>query len=388
MCVKEQIIREKKQKYIKREREVMNVMAGCRGFVTLYCTFQDATGLYFVMTYAKNGDLLPHINKVGKFDKECTQFYAAELLLALENMHKRGVVHRDLKPENVLLDDNKHTLIADFGSAKLLEGGVAPQETATTTTTTCANGGSSADSDESSLGDAEGKNPRYQRGRKNSFVGTAQYVSPEILKGQPSSAAVDLWAFGCIIYQMVTGLPPFRGGSEYLIFQSILKQQLSFPDGFDAQAKDLVEKLLVLEPSARIGAKDRNRYDSIRSHPFFEGIDWEHLHEQEPPKMYPHDATGQQQQQAYKVPDSLEPGLGQRQLARLLGMDLGIGADMGDDDDEEEDEEAEAVAPIDAKSQSLRPKSIADVSPEEKQARLEKQKTEKWDAFAEVSAGG
>lgn len=382
MCVKEHILREGKQEYIKREREVMNVLSGCPGFVNLYCTFQDAARLYFVMTYAKNGDLLPHINKVGSFTKECTQFYAAELLLALENMHKRGVIHRDLKPENVLLDDNMHCLLCDFGSAKLLDGGVAPVE-----------GDNSAGLEPVVDLTATGKatNPRYQRGRKNSFVGTAQYVSPEILKGQPSSAAADLWAFGCIIYQMVSGLPPFRGGSEYLIFQSILKQQLSFPDGFDAEARDLVEKLLVLDPSARIGAKDRNRYDSIRSHPFFRGIDWERLHEQKPPKIDPY-LPGLEEEnlsaeelktKAYKVPDHLPPGLDEKQLTRLLGMDLGIcGA-------EEEVKQVVRSGDVEEEAKttrkSLQPKSIADVTEAEKEIRLEKQKTDKWDAFADVS---
>lgn len=372
MCTKDHIIREKKQEYIKREREVMNVMSGCEGFVSLYCTFQDAARLYFVMTYAKHGDLLPHINKVGSFDKECTRFYAAELVLALENMHKRGVIHRDLKPENVLLDDKMHTLIADFGSAKLLDGGLAPPETTAAVTST-------------GTGDAlqeDAKNPRYQRGRKNSFVGTAQYVSPEILKGQPASAAVDLWALGCIVYQMVSGLPPFRGGSEYLIFQSILKQHLSFPDGFDEEAKDLVERLLVLEPSARIGAKDRNRYDSIRAHPFFRGIDWEQVHVQEPPKLYPY-LPGLMETMAptYNVPDHLEPGLGEKQLTRLLGLDLGLGEEEEQDAGQEaEAEEASGQAVV----MRSAPKSIADVSEQERQVRMEKQKTDKWNAFAEV----
>lgn len=311
-------MREGKQEYIKRERELMAVMSGCRGFVNLFCTFQDSKSLYFVMTYATNGDLLPHINKVGSFDNACTKFYAAELVLALENMHKRGVIHRDLKPENVLLNSQMHTLIADFGSAKMIEADVSRPDMASEPE---AKKFSETENSHPRLG----QNSRYQRGRKNSFVGTAQYVSPEILKGQASTAANDLWALGCIIYQMVSGLPPFRGGSEYLIFQSILKKEMSYPEGFDPVARDLVEKLLVLEPSERIGAKDQNRYESIRSHPFFAGIDWTNLHEQEPPKIYPH-LPGLEQNElppVYCVPDHLEPGLGEKQLTRLLGLDLG-----------------------------------------------------------------
>lgn len=313
MCDKHHIIREKKQEYIKREREVMNIMGGCPGFVNLYCTFQDARSLYFVMTFAKNGDLLPYIYKVGSFNMSCTRFYAAELVLALENMHRRGVIHRDLKPENILLDDNMHTLIADFGSAKIVPKVGDSVE----------NGNATSVPDEP----AAPNNP-WTRARKNSFVGTAQYVSPEILKGNPSTNSADLWALGCIIYQMISGLPPFRAGSEYLIFEKILKQDISFPDGFDKEAKDLVEKLLVLDPRERIGAKDsQERYDSIRSHPFFDEINWDNLHGQTSPQINPY-LPGLTQEEGelwsnYRVPDHLEPGLDEKQLTRLLGLDLG-----------------------------------------------------------------
>lgn len=325
VCGKSQILKEKKQEYIKREREVMNVMTGCPGFVNLFCTFQDTKSLYFVMTYAKNGDLLPYINKVGSFDIPCTRFYAAELVLALENMHKRGIIHRDLKPENILLNNEMHTLIADFGSSKILQE-VSHQKSAITTT-----GG------ESSATGSFGGRGLTHGDRKNSFVGTAQYVSPEILKGHESTPAIDLWALGCIIYQMVSGLPPFRGGSEYLIFQMILKQELKFPDGFDRDAKDLVERLLVLEPSKRLGAGEKDRYDSIRTHAFFKGVDWERLHEQTPPQIFPYlpgRSSEEELRSEYRVPDHLEPGLDGRQLTRLLGMELGT-LDMGEDYDYE-----------------------------------------------------
>lgn len=278
----------------------MHYLNGVPGFVNLFCTFQDLKNLYFVITYAKNGDMLPYINKVGSFDLKCTQFYAAELIQSLENMHKRGIIHRDLKPENILLDEKMHTLIADFGSAKLLK----------------------PTADDTVI-------PSEGRNRTNSFVGTAQYVSPEILTGQITTKAADLWALGCIIYQMISGLPPFRAGTEYLIFQKIIKLDLQFPDGFDAKAKDLVEKLLQTEPTHRLGATDlNNRYSSIRQHPFFEGINWNTLRFETPPPIYPYlpgeygDDEDELLEQ-YSVPDHLEPGLDDRQLSRLLGLELG-----------------------------------------------------------------
>lgn len=278
----------------------MHLIYNVPGFVNLYCTFQDLKSLFFVMTYASNGDLLPYINKVGSFDQKCTQFYAAELVLALENMHKRGVIHRDLKPENILFDDNMHTLIADFGSAKIVNPNepIVPSE----------NG--------------------MHRRRTNSFVGTAQYVSPEILTGKNTTKSVDLWALGCIIYQMISGLPPFRAGTEYLIFQKILKLDLNFPDGFDETTKDLVEKLLQIDPTHRLGATDEHYcYTSIRTHPFFDGIEWDNIHTQTPPSIHPFlpgmEDDDDELLNKYRVPDHLEPGLDDKQLSRLLGLELG-----------------------------------------------------------------
>ena len=94
MCDKSHILRENKQDYVKREREALHQLMEAPGFVSLSCTFQDLKKLYYVMTYAINGELLPYINKVGSFDLKCTKFYAAELLLSIEEMHKRNIIHR------------------------------------------------------------------------------------------------------------------------------------------------------------------------------------------------------------------------------------------------------------------------------------------------------
>ncbi|KFM73562.1 3-phosphoinositide-dependent protein kinase 1, partial [Stegodyphus mimosarum] len=242
-----------------REKQILNILNNHPSpfFIKLYCTFQDSDRLYFVMNYAKHGELLPYIIKVGSFDEECTRFYTAEILLAIEHLHKLSIIHRDLKPENILLDENMHIQITDFGSAKVIN----------------------AENNDSSSGEPA---------RKNSFVGTAQYVSPEMLSDKSASPSVDLWALGCIIYQMVSGLPPFRAANEYLMFQKISKLEYDFPDGFSVLAKDLVQKLLVLEPSQRLGSKDTNGYPSIRKHPFLNNIPWDTLHECTPPRILPY----------------------------------------------------------------------------------------------------
>lgn len=158
--------------------------------------------------------------------------------------------------------------------------------------------------------------------RKASFVGTAQYVSPEVLKGKAACFGSDLWSLGCIIYQMIYGQPPFRGPSEYLIFQKIVASDYTFPEDFDPQAKDLVQKLLTYEPKERIGFSDdhETRYHSIRNHPFFEGSQWSKgLYTQTPPVMeLPPDRSEENPKPNYVFTDDIEPGLGDRQLRRIL----------------------------------------------------------------------
>ena len=120
VCEKNLIIREKKIEQIKREKEVFLNLAKMKYFVHLYCSFQDQSNLYFVMTYAKNGELLTKINQLKGFDGATVRFLAAEILLALEFLKLKKIVHRDLKPENIMLDSRMHILIGDFGSSKIL----------------------------------------------------------------------------------------------------------------------------------------------------------------------------------------------------------------------------------------------------------------------------
>uniref|UniRef100_A0A8C9WMB7 3-phosphoinositide-dependent protein kinase 1 n=1 Tax=Scleropages formosus TaxID=113540 RepID=A0A8C9WMB7_SCLFO len=247
---KRHIMKENKAQYVKRERDVMSILDH-PFFVKLYFTFQDDEKLYFGLSYAKNGELLKYIRKIGSFDETCTRFYSAEIVCALEYLHSKGIIHRDLKPENILLSEDMHIQITDFGTAKQL----------------------SSDS---------------KQARANSFVGTAQYVSPELLTEKSACKSSDLWALGCIIYQLVAGLPPFRAGNEYLIFQKIIKLEYEFPEKFFPKAKDLVEQLLSLDPTKRLGCEEMGGYNPLKAHPFFESITWENLHLQTPPKLTPY----------------------------------------------------------------------------------------------------
>uniref|UniRef100_UPI00398F11C6 3-phosphoinositide-dependent protein kinase 1a n=1 Tax=Pristiophorus japonicus TaxID=55135 RepID=UPI00398F11C6 len=244
---KRHIIKENKVPYVTRERDIMSRLDH-PFFVKLYFTFQDDEKLYFGLSYAKNGELLKYIRKQGSFDENCTRFYSAEIVSALEYLHDIGIIHRDLKPENILLSEDMHIRITDFGTAKVL-------------------------SSEST------------QARANSFVGTAQYVSPELLTEKSACKSSDLWALGCIIYQLVAGLPPFRAGNEYLIFQKIIKLEYEFPEKFFPKAKDLVQQLLVFEHTKRLGCEEMGGHGLLKAHPFFEPVAWENLHLQTPPKL-------------------------------------------------------------------------------------------------------
>jgi 3-phosphoinositide dependent protein kinase-1 len=253
---KRHIIKEKKVKYVNIEKDTLNRLTDHPGVVRLYYTFQDERSLYFVLDLASGGELLGVLKRMTTFDEECTRFYGAQILDTIEYMHRRGVIHRDLKPENVLLDDKMYVKITDFGTAKIL--GMS----------------------ENTGGDATFQSDGVDDNRASSFVGTAEYVSPELLTDKNACKASDLWAFGCIIYQLLAGRPPFKAGNEYQTFQKIVALDYQFPRGFPEVAQDLVERLLVLDPQRRL------TIEHIKNHPFFEGITWgRSLWQQKAPRL-------------------------------------------------------------------------------------------------------
>ncbi|MCJ1380876.1 pkb-activating kinase-like protein [Xylographa soralifera] len=261
---KRHIIKEKKVKYVNIEKDTLNRLTDHPGVVRLYYTFQDERSLYFVLDIASGGELLGVLKKLTTFDEECTRFYGAQILDTIDYMHSRGVIHRDLKPENVLMDDQMHVKITDFGTAKILD--MPKRQRAASDATTIPLPGDPLDGSEDN--------------RATSFVGTAEYVSPELLTDKNACKASDLWAFGCIIYQLLAGRPPFKAGNEYQTFQKIVALDYSFPQGFPPVARDLVERLLVLDPSRRL------TIEHIKNHEFFDGISWGRgLWSQKAPKL-------------------------------------------------------------------------------------------------------
>ncbi|KAH7926505.1 kinase-like protein [Leucogyrophana mollusca] len=239
---KNHLIRKEKMLVALAEKNALvKLGAGHPGIVHLHWTFQDDWSLFFVLDLATNGEMQTRISRLGSLSLACSRYYAAQIVDAVNYIHSKDVIHRDLKPENLLLDNAFRIKITDFGTAKIIE-------------------------------------PNSERA--NTFVGTAQYVAPELLETNETSMSSDLWAIGCILYQMIAGRFAFQGLSEYLTWQKIKSLDYSFPDGFDPDAKDLVQKLLARDPLQRLGAGptgSSNDREALRSHPFFTSINWSTL---------------------------------------------------------------------------------------------------------------
>jgi len=247
---KKEMTRHNKQKYVIIEK---NVFLACNhpNIVKLKSSFQDKLSLYFVMEVAKDGTLFDKIQNFKKLPEPLVRHWMGEVTLALEHMHSKNIVHRDLKPENVLIHEDHHVRVTDFGTCRILT-----EENENTAATPLENG-----------------NPGIQR--KKSFVGTAEYVAPELLENRVEEFfPLDWWSLGIMIFQSLTGKTPFRGGSEYLTFQAIIEGNLNLPSELSPEAKDIISKLLNVDWKTRLGS---NGAEEVKAHSFFKSVDWDAL---------------------------------------------------------------------------------------------------------------
>jgi 3-phosphoinositide dependent protein kinase-1 len=221
--------------------------------VRLFVTFQDSASLYYVVELAHKGDLQKLLNDIYALDIAMARPLLGQVLLALAHMHKARILHRDLKPDNILVDDRNRVKIADFGTSKIFD-----------------------------------KNGPFscQRG---SFVGSADYVSPEVLSEAETGPWSDLWSYGCLVYTLIVGHPPFQSDSQYATFENIESGSYEVPGFVPDEARDLIAQILVIEPAGRLGsgAQDSD-YGPIRKHPFFAGVNWDTLPKQPVPAFAPY----------------------------------------------------------------------------------------------------
>lgn len=187
---KDYIIRKNQVEHTKTERNVLGYVHH-PFIVGLNMAFQTPDKLFFVLDYCAGGELFFHLGRMGRFPEVQARFYTAQITLAIQYVHSLDIIYRDLKPENVLLDHRGNVRLTDFGLSK---EGV---------------------SDDSS--------------GANSFCGTPEYIAPEVLLRQGHGRAVDWWSTGALLYEMLSGLPPFYSRSREVMFEKIMKAELNFP---------------------------------------------------------------------------------------------------------------------------------------------------------------
>lgn len=213
--------------------------------LNLHACFQTETRVYFVMEYISGGDLMLHIQR-GQFGLKRAQFYAAEVCLALKYFHENGVIYRDLKLDNILLTLDGHIVIADYGLCK---------------------------------------EDMWFGKTTSTFCGTPEFMAPEILLDKKYGRAVDWWAFGVLIYQMLLQQSPFRGEDEDEIYDAILADEPLYPIHMPRDSVSILQKLLTREPEMRLGSGQGDAQE-IMSHSFFKGVNWDDIYNKRIPTPF------------------------------------------------------------------------------------------------------
>ncbi|XP_019889807.1 atypical protein kinase C isoform X2 [Ooceraea biroi] len=254
--------------WVQTEKHVFETASNHPFLVGLHSCFQTPSRLFFVIEFVRGGDLMFHMQRQRRLIEDHARFYVAEISLALNFLHEKGIIYRDLKLDNVLLDHEGHVKLTDYGMCK--------------------------------EGIREGDNT-------NTFCGTPNYIAPEILRGEEYSFSVDWWALGVLLYEMLAGRSPFdiTGASENpdqntedFLFQVILQKTIRIPRSLSVKAASVLKGFLCKDPAERLGCGKRpSGFLDIVAHPFFKTIDWEMLEQKQiappykPPLEFDRDLT-------------------------------------------------------------------------------------------------
>jgi len=234
---KSQIVETRQQQHIMSEKEIMEE-SDSHFIVKLFKTFKDRKYLYMLMESCLGGELWTILRDRGNFDDPTTRFYTSCVVEAFDYLHSRGIIYRDLKPENLLLDAAGYVKLVDFGFAKKL-----------------------------------------QVGRKTwTFCGTPEYVAPEVILNKGHDISADYWSLGVLMFELLTGTPPFTGTDPMKTYNIILKgiDAIDFPRNITARAKELIKKLCRDNSAERLGYQKGGIRD-IQKHKWFDGFNWEGL---------------------------------------------------------------------------------------------------------------
>lgn len=236
---KVEVIKLKQVDHVNSERAVLADVCGHPFITTLITSFSDHDSLYMLLDYCPGGEVFSYLRKAKRFDENTARFYAAEIVLILGFLHEQeGIAYRDLKPENLLLDAEGHIKLVDFGFAKRL----GTRETYT-------------------------------------LCGTPEYLAPEVIQSKGHTTAVDWWALGILIYEFLTGYPPFWNSNPMEIYKQIVNKPVHFPaePHISDEAKDIILQLCTVDRSQRLGNM-KGGAQKVRDHPFFKGIVWDDVY--------------------------------------------------------------------------------------------------------------
>ncbi|GAB5358702.1 hypothetical protein AAMO2058_000481100 [Amorphochlora amoebiformis] len=236
------------QKVAEREVKVMQDLRH-PNLIGLVCVFTSQKAIHLVMEYAKKGDVHTLLNRHGPLQLQVTQFLCAEVVSGIGFIHSKGYVFGDLKPENVLIMDSGHAKLGDFGATRKLSE--------------CKAG--------------------------SRIEGTAIYLPPEVLKGNAATYAADYWALGCLIFQLLAGMPPLRIHKDFDL-DSVANRSVSFtveekglfPDHFTPEVKCIIRGLLDKDRAKRLGSRG---VSEVKEHAFFASVDFNTIHKQTPPEL-------------------------------------------------------------------------------------------------------
>ncbi|XP_029162720.1 cGMP-dependent protein kinase, isozyme 2 forms cD5/T2 isoform X3 [Nylanderia fulva] len=234
---KAQIVETRQQQHIMSEKRIMSE-ADCDFVVKLFKTFKDRKYLYMLMEACLGGELWTVLRDKGHFDDGTTRFYTACVVEAFDYLHSRNIIYRDLKPENLLLDNQGYVKLVDFGFAK-----------------------------------------RLDHGRKTwTFCGTPEYVAPEVILNKGHDISADYWSLGVLMFELLTGTPPFTGADPMKTYNIILKgiDAIEFPRSITRNAMALIKKLCRDNPAERLGYQ-KGGIIEIQKHKWFDGFNWEGL---------------------------------------------------------------------------------------------------------------
>ncbi|XP_014034786.1 cGMP-dependent protein kinase 1 isoform X3 [Salmo salar] len=234
---KRHIVDTRQQEHIRSEKQIMQE-AHSDFIVRLYRTFKDAKYLYMLMEACLGGELWTILRDRGSFEDSTTRFYTACVVEAFAYLHSKGIIYRDLKPENLILDHRGYAKLVDFGFAK-----------------------------------------KIGFGKKTwTFCGTPEYVAPEIILNKGHDISADYWSLGILMYELLTGSPPFSGPDPMKTYNIILRgiDMIEFPKKITKNAANLIKKLCRDNPSERLGNL-KNGVKDIQKHKWFEGFNWEGL---------------------------------------------------------------------------------------------------------------